>query len=241
MRSVRSTWIALVPAGPKGQYSSTYGDGIGIAEDKRGQLFQPFLQLDSSLTRPYAGTGLGLSIVRSLARLMGGDVGVESAEGSGSRFWFSIRCGVALEPVAAPKAEAAQAQAAPSKKRIMLVEDNPTNRKVIEALLAKRGYLVHSVENGRQAIEAVIDGVESDLILMDCQMPVMSGFEATERIRRWELDHGRAREPIVALTAGAFENDRDHCMAAGMDDFVTKPVDFVVLPKVIAKWLNGAE
>jgi CheY-like chemotaxis protein len=87
-------------------------------------------------------------------------------------------------------------------------------------------------------LDAIIHGEPADLILMDCQMPVMSGFEATERIRTWELEQGSARLPIVALTAGAFEGDRDHCLKAGMDDFVTKPVDFVLLPSVIAKWLN---
>ncbi len=216
--------------------------GIGIKEELRGQLFQPFLQLDSSTTRAYAGTGLGLSIVRSLARLMGGDVGVEGAE-VGSRFWFRVTCELAPEPIRPPEGgqgpvgEAAAAQA-PSRHRILLVEDNPTNRKVIEALLRKRGYQVQSVENGLQAINAVTGGVAADLVLMDCQMPVMSGFEATERIRAWEREQGSARLPIVALTAGAFEGDRDHCLRAGMDDFVTKPVDFVLLPAVIAKWLK---
>ena len=124
--------------------------------------------------------------------------------------------------------------------RILLVDDNPTNRKLIEVLLAKRGYLVHSVENGKQAIDAVMAGDLADLVLMDCQMPIMSGFEATERIRVWEQEQGLARLPIVALTAGAFEEDRSHCLAVGMDDFVTKPVDFKLLPAVIARWLSAS-
>jgi CheY-like chemotaxis protein len=93
------------------------------------------------------------------------------------------------------------------------------------------------VENGKEAVDAVMGGAAADLVLMDCQMPVMSGFEATERIRRWEGEQGLPRIPIVALTAGAFDDDREHCLAVGMDDFVTKPVDFAVLPAVIAKWL----
>jgi CheY-like chemotaxis protein len=218
--------------------------GIGVAEDKVEHLFQPFSQLDDTLTRQYAGSGLGLSIVRSLARLMGGEVGVVSHVGTGSRFWFRIRCGLAPafpacaeEPGDEPVLpEAPQDPAA--RHRILLVEDNPTNRKVIEAMLRKRGYRFHSVKNGLEAVDAVMAGVEADLVLMDCQMPVMTGFEATERIRRWELEHGLARIPIVALTAGAFDDDRDHCLAVGMDDFVTKPVDFAVLPGVIAKWLR---
>lgn len=213
--------------------------GIGIKEEMRPQLFQPFLQLDSSTTRPYAGTGLGLSIVRSLARLMGGDMGVEAAEPAGSRFWFRIRCQAAEEHVRPlDRRGPAGAGATSARRQILLVEDNPTNRKVIEALLTKCGYLVRSVENGLLATEAVTRGEPADLILMDCQMPVMSGFEATERIRAWEREQGLARLPIVALTAGAFEGDRDHCLRAGMDDFVTKPVDFVQLPEVIGKWLG---
>ena len=214
--------------------------GIGIKPELRGTLFQPFLQLDSSATRPYAGTGLGLSIVRSLARLMGGDVGVEGAD-PGSRFWFRVSCALAVDPAPALESVRDAPAAAPvsaDRLRILLVEDNPTNRKVIEALLTKRGYRVRSVENGLQAINAVTAGESADLVLMDCQMPVMSGFEATERIRAWEREQGSARLPIVALTAGAFEGDRDHCLRAGMDDFVTKPVDFVLLPAVIAKWLK---
>jgi CheY-like chemotaxis protein len=219
---------------------AVFDTGIGIAADQRDQLFQPFLQLDSSLTRPYAGTGLGLSIVASLARLMGGEVAVLSEPGQGSQFTFRIPCGLLATAVApaAARTERLGPVAGSGVPRILLVEDNPTNRKVIEALLGKRGYQVHSVENGQLAIDAVIQGVQADLVLMDCQMPVMSGFEATERIRAWEKDQGLGRTPIVALTAGAFENDRDLCLAAGMDDFVTKPVDFVLLPAVIAKWLR---
>ena len=226
---------------------SVIDTGIGVPEDRVGQLFQPFSQLDDSLTRQYAGSGLGLSIVSSLARLMGGDVGVVSGEGTGSRFWFRVRCGLASEaqppePWPEPRPALAELQATgpvdARQRKILLVEDNPTNRKVIEALLRRRGYQLQTVQNGKQAIDAVMAGAEADLVLMDCQMPVMSGFEATERIRAWELAQGLPRTPIVALTAGAFDDDREHCLAVGMDDFVTKPVDFAVLPMVIAKWLQ---
>ena len=226
---------------------SVIDTGIGVPEDKLGHLFQPFSQLDDSLTRQYAGSGLGLSIVSSLARLMGGDVGVVSGEGTGSRFWFRIRCGLAFdaqtpepwpEVKEGPEDVPEESSEGRRQRKILLVEDNPTNRKVIEALLRRRGYLLQSVQNGKQAIDAVMEGADADLVLMDCQMPVMSGFEATERIRRWELEQGLPRIPIVALTAGAFDDDREHCLAVGMDDFVTKPVDFAVLPTVIAKWLQ---
>jgi signal transduction histidine kinase/CheY-like chemotaxis protein len=219
--------------------------GIGIAPDQVERLFQPFSQLDDSSTRAYAGTGLGLSIVASLARLMGGDVGVTSDEGRGSRFLFRIRCGVAApsgQVVRSRGALAARATPAgnPEGRRLLVVEDNPTNRRVIQALLTKHGYRIACVENGKQAIEAIMGGERPDLVLMDCQMPVMSGFEATKRLRAWERERGLTRLPIVALTASAFEEDRGHCLAAGMDDFVTKPIDFVVLPAVVAKWLAGS-
>ena len=223
-------------------FFSVLDSGIGVAPENRARLFQPFLQLDSSLTRAYAGTGLGLSIVRSLARLMDGEAGVADGEGSGSRFWFQVRCGLMapsekdLEPGQPAMTEGAP-EDSQARNRILLVEDNPTNRKLIEVLLGRRGYLVHSVENGKEALDSVMEGEQADLVLMDCQMPVMSGFEATERIRKWEEERGRGHLPIVALTAGAFEEDRTHCLASGMDDFVTKPVDFKVLPAVIAKWL----
>ena len=158
--------------------------------------------------------------------------------------WFRIRCKVVHDAEErrrsqrVPKIEDHAPAVSLTQNRILLVEDNPTNRKVIEVLLKKRGYRVSSVENGQQAIDTVLQEDPPDLILMDCHMPIMSGFEATRRIRQWEGENGLVRLPIVALTASAFKDDRDQCLAAGMDDFVTKPVDFVLLPAVIAKWLK---
>jgi signal transduction histidine kinase/ActR/RegA family two-component response regulator len=219
--------------------------GIGIAEDMRAHLFQPFHQLDGSASRPYAGTGLGLSIVRSLAQLMGGDIGIAGGKGSGSRFWFTVRCEPAPDLEQRPdRSGAEETPGLPvvpsSRHRILLVEDNPINRKVVVALLTKQGYQVRSVENGQEALDAVTQGEPADLVLMDCQMPVMNGFESTEAIRRWEREQGVARLPIVALTAGAFAEDREHCFASGMDDFLTKPVDVALLSSVMEKWLNGS-
>ncbi|HLO67618.1 MAG TPA: ATP-binding protein [Holophaga sp.] len=206
--------------------------GIGIPPDRLSHLFQPFSQLDSSDTRAYEGTGLGLSIVASLARLMGGDVAVESSPGAGSRFRFRVPCPRAAalpeEPAPAPGGPL------PAARRILLVEDNPTNRKVVQTFLTRKGYEVRCAANGSEAVDEVARE-RPDLVLMDCQMPVMSGFEATERIRAGERG---PRLPIVALTAGAFEDDRERCLRAGMDDFVTKPVDFAVLPGVLARWLE---
>jgi signal transduction histidine kinase/ActR/RegA family two-component response regulator len=220
--------------------------GIGISEDKRAALFQPFSQADSSTTRQFGGTGLGLSIVRRLAALMGGEVGVESELGKGSRFWFRIRAGVvqagdeSRREQIGRQAGVVATTAAGAAGRILLVEDNPINRKVVEALLSKRGLLVESVENGQQAVAILTGGAGIDLVLMDCQMPVMDGFEATRLIRQWEREAGRQSMPIIALTAAAFEEDRQRCLAAGMDDFLAKPIVAGSLVAVLDKWLGHA-
>jgi CheY-like chemotaxis protein len=213
--------------------------GIGIAREKQDLLFKPFSQADSSTTREYGGTGLGLSIVRSLALLMGGDVGVDSESGQGARFWFRIRA-EALDAESRQMPHTAESGTAPAVAGLVLVvEDNPTNRKVVEALLGKMGLRARCVENGQEAVEAVTRGTPPDLILMDIQMPLMNGIEATEIIRRWERDNGRPPLPIVALTAGAFEDDRQQCLAAGMDDFLAKPVNMNALAAVMAQWLGS--
>ena len=216
--------------------------GIGVPEDKLSMLFLPFSQVDNSITREYGGTGLGLSIVRMLARLMGGDVGVSSKPGEGSRFWFTI----AGEIVAVGEerrrterspvyGEIPQATAS-TEGYALVVEDNATNRKVIEALLKKLGIRYESVGNGEEAVAAVTAGAIPWAILMDCQMPVMDGFAATRALRRWETENGRPRLPIIALTAGAFPEDRARCLAAGMDDFLSKPIAYAELRAVLAKW-----
>ncbi len=220
--------------------------GMGIAAEHQALLFQAFSQVDGSNTRRFGGTGLGLSIVRRLAELMGGEVGVDSSLGKGSRFWFRVPCA----PVAAGEEsrqlprEVAAVRPVPGgerseRKGILVVEDNPVNRKVIEALLIKSGYVVASVENGQEAVDAVTGGMSPDLVLMDCQMPVLNGLEATARIRAWERQGGRPHLPIVALTAGAFDEDREQSLAAGMDDFLTKPVDAGDLAATLERLLGS--
>ena len=219
--------------------------GIGIAPDRIDRLFKSFSQIDSSTTRHYGGTGLGLSIVKRLAELMGGTVGVESVLGQGSVFWFTanfelgrdghvIRNSRAAElppSVPAPRRSFAGA-------RVLLVEDNAVNQQVAQKYLAKFGIESELARNGREAIEAWRKG-GYDLILMDCQMPVMDGFEATREIRRQEV--AGQHVPIIALTANALASDRSNCLAAGMDEHLTKPLELAKLEACLARHLMGGE
>ncbi len=218
--------------------------GIGIPPDRLDLLFKPFSQIDSSTTREYGGTGLGLSIISSLAKLMGGSVGVESKDGHGSRFWFRVRA-----EVLQAGEESRQVECNTGKNwhpdtvtalhgQVLVVEDNPTNRTVVEALLRKLGVQFQSLENGQLAVDAIRGGMRPELVLMDMQMPVLDGTKATEAIRQWEHDTKQVPVPIIALTASAFETDQQRCFAAGMDDFLTKPLSIDDLTRVLAKWLH---
>ena len=221
--------------------------GIGIPENKQTLLFQPFTQVDASTTREYGGTGLGLSIVRKLARLMGGDVGLESEEGKGTRIWFHFQAGRVLPggesrqtPHIMDETEASTLALSPSAVcSVLIVEDNATNRVVIESILRKMAIPFESVGNGQEAIERLKAGMSPDLVLMDCQMPVMDGYEATQHIRQLEREGGKPHLPVIALTASAYEEDRIRCMNAGMDDFLTKPVNMGSLQTVLNKWLSS--
>jgi PAS domain S-box-containing protein len=218
--------------------------GIGIAEGDQALLFQPFSQADSSITRRYGGSGLGLSLVATLARLMGGEAGVDSEVGRGSRFWFRIRA----ERVAAdrpvpplPDAGAGSGAATHLSGRVLVVEDDPGNRKVVEIMLRKLGLDTVVAADGQHALDALAGGEAADLILMDVQMPRLDGYATTEAIRRREEETGAPRRPIIALTANAFAEDRRRCLAAGMDGVLTKPVMFAALKAELAKWLPAAD
>jgi len=211
--------------------------GIGIPEDKIGALFNKFSQVEASTTRKYGGSGLGLAISRQLAELMGGGVGVKSLPGKGSEFWFTARLGLSLglgEPD-----EGAQPEDQTTVRlngRILIAEDNSTNREVALGMLRNLGLRADAVANGAEAIRA-LESIPYDLVLMDMRMPVMDGIEAARQIRNPQsavLEHDI---PIIALTADAMQSDRDSCQAAGMNDFVPKPILKSVLRAALKRWL----
>ncbi|HSR36584.1 MAG TPA: ATP-binding protein, partial [Desulfurivibrionaceae bacterium] len=215
--------------------------GIGIEEEKQAVLFQSFTQADGSTTRKYGGTGLGLAIVRQLVLLMGGDLGVKSSPGHGATFWCDLRLPVAAETDGEERAEGQEA--APGvvlHGRILLVEDNKVNQVVAQKMLQRLGQEVVLAENGEAALQALARGERVALILMDCQMPVLDGYAATTAWRAIEAREGRGRTPIIAMTAHAMEGDRERCLAAGMDDYLAKPVKKEALAAMLEKWLSRA-
>jgi signal transduction histidine kinase len=213
--------------------------GIGVSEEGLGALFKPFSQLDASTTRRFGGTGLGLSIVKRLAEMMGGEAGVLSREGAGSTFWFTAQVASAAVDPATPRLPTNAVPQVPrpggaQERRILLAEDNAVNEKVATHALRTMGFRVEAVTNGRAAVTAWETGLY-DLILMDCQMPELDGYEATMEIRRRE--QGMRRIPIVALTAHAMKDDDLRCKAAGMDDYLTKPLDRKRLQSCLEQYL----
>jgi two-component system sensor histidine kinase/response regulator len=235
--------------------------GIGIAPEKSHHLFQSFSQLNSSFSRKYGGTGLGLAICKRLVEMMGGDIGVESLDNQGSTFWFDVVLEKQAEvgPMAsaiAPPAQLPGLGLLNRSIRILLAEDNFINQTVALHILKNLGCMVVAVENGRLALEAIKHN-SFDLILMDIQMPEMDGLEATLAIREWEsrpkdkadpnADQNadvasrppEQRIPILALTAHAMVGDQQKCFDAGMDDYISKPVDPAILSAKIQQWLRG--
>ena len=217
--------------------------GIGIPADKIGLLFDKFSQVDVSTTRRYGGTGLGLAISKQLAELMGGQSGVTSQEGQGSEFWFTARLGKQA-PVALPATPAAPPRSASGlinlldgrKVRILVAEDNITNQQVTLGLLKKLGLRADAVANGAEALKA-LSILPYDLVLMDVQMPVMDGIEATRQIRKLRAAGGNDHLPIIAMTAYAMRGDRERFLAAGMNDYVAKPVSLHALAEALSNWL----
>jgi hypothetical protein len=212
--------------------------GTGFAPDKRHLLFQPFSQLDGSNTRQYGGSGLGLSIVARLAELMGGEAGASSTPGQGSRFWFRIPAA----RQASDEIRVSEGRTRPSLQPLVLsapvlvAEDNEVNREIIGLLLANLGATVEFAKDGQAAIDAVVSGRAFSIALMDAQMPVVDGLAATRQIREWEAASGRPRLPIVAVSSGVFEEQRQRCIESGMDDFIAKPVVVGELLAALSRW-----
>ena len=211
--------------------------GIGMTSEQQAKLFQPFSQAEASTARKFGGTGLGLAISKRLTELMGGRIGVESRVGVGSTFRFTVKLRSVLRARPAPAVAVAvpKANANSQRARLLLVEDNSINQKVALAMLKNLGYQADVACNGVEAVKAVASE-RYDLVLMDCLMPEMDGFEATRSIR------GRgeywAELPIIAMTANAFAEDRAACLAAGMTDYLSKPVREAELRNKLERWLS---
>ncbi len=218
--------------------------GIGIPATLQRRLFEPFTQADSSPTRRYGGTGLGLAISQRLVKLMDGAIGVESSEGCGSSFWFTARFQrsaqdnsvrlAGLPSVVVPAAHTESTPNVSGQRTVLVADDDPNNCRLMTIFLEKSGYASRIATNGRDAIDLAR---QVDLILMDIQMPEIDGCAAAEQIRRAELDTGR-HVPIVAITASAAPVTRTRCAEAGMDDFLSKPVDLSLLREVLDRYLR---
>ncbi|MBD5656067.1 MAG: response regulator, partial [Candidatus Eremiobacteraeota bacterium] len=226
-------------SGPTRLRFAVEDNGVGIAANVQSRLFEAFSQGDGSTTRKYGGTGLGLSICKQLVELMGGTIGLQSELGRGSIFSFSIDFAL-VERNSTPAASTSdltelRTTALNRKDKILLVEDNDINTLLAQRQFQQLGYTISTASNGREALASLRDG-QFDLVFMDCHMPEMDGFEATQAIRRLELG-GERRLPIVAMTADAQMEDQTACLAAGMDDYLSKPVSLAQLSEVLARWL----
>ncbi|UTW07763.1 ATP-binding protein [Pseudomonas benzenivorans] len=211
---------------------AVHDSGIGISPQRLEHMFDAFQQADSSISRRYGGTGLGLPIARTLAERMGGVLRAESQEGQGSTFTLEVPLPFSVQAPALPL-NAPSGGGHGQGQKVLLVEDNPVNQTVIEAMLRSLGYHVDLVGDGAQAVR-IVEQRPYAAVLMDCRLPVMDGYEATRQIRR--LD-GQGSMPIIALTANALQGDRDACLECGMDDYLAKPFKRADLQRILQRWV----
>jgi CheY-like chemotaxis protein len=229
----------------------TSDTGIGIPKSQLDNIFDSFTQVDGSYTRKQGGTGLGLAISKEIVEMMGGRVGVESEPGKGSVFWFAVHLikqagckdiPVDITPVypsTPPMDPAVQPSVVPNARaRVLVVEDDSYSQQVMVGLLENLGYQAEAVGNGKEALEA-LETTPYDLVLMDIQMPVMDGFEATRAIRDSGSRVLDPEIPIVAITAHAFNKDREKCIDAGMNDYLTKPINTAEFQRALEQYLPG--
>jgi signal transduction histidine kinase/CheY-like chemotaxis protein len=232
--SVAVQKVADAPEGVVLRFSIT-DTGIGLTEEQRKKLFSAFAQADASTTRKYGGTGLGLTISKNLVELMGGSIGVASQPGVGSTFFFTGQFGVQKEqPRLLQNTGAASNSAVLKGTHLLLAEDNPVNQELALEILQNVGITVDVANNGAEALEK-LQHTRYDGILMDCQMPVMDGYEASRQIRR---DARFASLPILAMTANAMAGDKAKCLAAGMNDHIAKPIDIPQLLRTLVQWVK---
>lgn len=225
--------------------ASVSDTGIGIAAHKLDALFTAFTQVDASTTRQYGGTGLGLAICRRLCNLMGGEIRVDSRPGQGSEFSFNVKLQVAQSAQAVDVADHTRPVAAitamtwPPNTRLLLVEDNPINREVARMMLEEMGLAIDMASNGVEALAVLQTAIDAySLILMDCQMPELDGYDTSRLIRAGSAGIHNQTIPIVAMTANAMKGDREKCLAAGMNDYLSKPIDPVELASTVQRWLQ---
>jgi len=212
--------------------------GIGMSEDTLEGLFSPFTQSENAVDRRFGGTGLGLSISKGLVDLMGGTIEVQSSLGEGSMFRIRLpMVRAAVSRTTVKKVVETKPELAKEVQRVLLVEDNEINQKVLGHQLAALGYEYESASNGKDGLSMWREG-DYDLVLTDCHMPVMNGFELTQAIRFEEATHAIPKMPIVAVTANALQGEAERCRAAGMDDYLSKPVKLDDMNAVLSKWVN---
>ena len=244
---IRLRVLALSPPDASGQTRLRFevrDTGIGISAEAQARLFQEFAQADSSITREYGGTGLGLSISQRLVQLMGGEIGVQSEAGKGSAFWFTLPCQAVAASANSSSGPAAESDANGQRlrgRRVLVVEDNPVNLMVINGMLKKLGMICETADNGQTALELLRDHhPRFDLVLMDCEMPVLDGYAAARALRDHEREQQLNPLPVIALSAHVLPEHQDRARDCGMDDHLAKPLEFSALKIKLVSCLRNA-